>query len=218
MDVESLSKKIRATGIFPIQVAVTHHQDSDMRVTGSLEDYLAAVQALKSPVVFIGTFELAADDFIYDGEDDDDLDEESEEVDLRKIEPKLRSYSARIGETGWFQLAAPMSNGSLTFSIEEEWWTKLYELLDAAKESVQESWSAAKEELDAEEERRKSAVLKKVQSLIGDVDFQKLKTQKAMREYALEKFPDLIEWDGFELKEVIQNLAARIEAKGLGRK
>lgn len=188
---------------------------------GSLEDYLSAVQALKSPVVFICEFHLTEEDFIYEDEDEDEYDDfhvGAEEIDLRKVEPKLRSYSSKINETGWFQLASPMSNGSLTFSIKEEWWHEVYELLDETKESVKERRSAAKDEFRVNEERRKVATLKKLQNLIGDVDFQKLKTQKAMREYALDKYPELVEWDGLELKEEIQNLAARIEAKGLGRK
>ncbi|MGH7239836.1 MAG: hypothetical protein ACREHG_07185 [Candidatus Saccharimonadales bacterium] len=221
MNIELLSQSIRSAGLFPVRVELTHDQDEDMRVSGSLEDYLAAVKALQSPVIFIGTFELTERYFIYEADDNrlgEDEDDDGEEMDLRTIQPKLKSYSSRIGETGWFQLAAPMANGSLTFSIEEEWWTQFYEILDAAKESVQEDRSAAQEEVEAEEERQKDVARKKLQNFINNEDFRRLKTQKAMREYAIDKYPELAEWDNFELKEEIQNLAARIEAKGLGRK
>jgi len=180
MDVEFLLKKIRDEGVFPVQVEITYNQDSDLKVMGSLDDYISAVMALKSPIIFIGKFELNEDDFFYqDGDDEEyDFSEKSEKIDLRKIEPELCSYNAHIDEVGWFQLAAPMSNGSLTFSIEEEWWTKFFEILNEAKESVKEGRSVARQKLEAEEEKRKTAAFKKVQSLISDVDFQKLKTQK----------------------------------------
>lgn len=220
MNIESLSQTIRAAGIFPVRVEFTHPQESDLRFSGTLEEYLAAVQALKSPVVFVCTFELTEDSFIYEADEAESLeeDEEMEAVDLRSIEPKLRNFMTRIGETGWFLLATPLTNGNLTFDIKEEWWEQLYELLDAATESVEEDRSAAFERIKAEEEQRKRTMLKQLQSLINDTAFQRLKTQKAMREYAVERFPELMEWNSVDLKEEIQNLAARIEAKGLGRK
>lgn len=201
-------------------VAVMHDQGTDLLMTGSFEDYLAAVKALRSLVIFIETLELTEEDFIYAGEDDDNFgeDEDVEEIDLREVEPKLRNFLSRMGETGWVQLAAPMANGSLTYIIEEGWWTQLYDLIDAANESVHENRSAAQEQKDAEEEQQKNVTRNRLQSLINDADFQRLKTQKAMREYAVEKYPELMEWDNIEIKGEIQNLAARIEAKGLGRK
>ncbi len=74
------------------------------------------------------------------------------------------------------------------------------------------------EEIEAEEERQKDAARKKLQGFINNEEFQRLKTQKAMREYAINKYPELEELESFDLKKEIQNLAARIEAKGISRK
>jgi hypothetical protein len=46
----------------------------------------------------------------------------------------------------------------------------------------------------------------------------RLPTQRAMRAYAIEEFPDLETLDEGDLKLEIQNLKARIDAKGLRRK
>ena len=216
MNIELLTQHINSAGLFPVRVEFTHDQNADMQVLGSFDDYLAAVKSLQSPVIFIGTFELMEEHFIC--ESDDDSFEEDEEVDLCKIQPELKKYSSKIGETGWFQLAAPMRNGSLTFNIKEEWWIQFHELLSAAKESVEEERNTMQEEIEAEEERQKDAARKKLQGFINNEEFQRLKTQKAMREYAINKYPELEELESFDLKKEIQNLAARIEAKGISRK
>lgn len=216
MDTAELIETIRSSGCFPIQVVVTHSQDADLRFVGSLTDYLAAVKAVKAVAVFVCALDFSESSLIYEGAEDDLEADEYDPVDLRTIEPKLRAYTARIGEIGMHILAAPLPQGCLTYSMIEPWYTEVEDLIESAEEAADESRTNAEDNEEAEADARRAKEIASLQVLIVDSTFQALKTQKAKQEYVLDRFPDLDELSRPELNEEIRNIIARIEAKKAG--
>lgn len=214
MNVNEVLDRLRDSGMTPIVVNAAPDSDSDIRPTGTLQDYLEALKVLGVSSVLIETFQLADDDFYYD-DDEGEEDGSTDRRDLRVIDKKLRSYEHHIGEIGRVKLWAPTTHGDFVHDVLDDWWVPLFELVDAAQDSVaseiHEESERREAEGEAEEEAQRKELRAQLGKLVNDTSFQKLKTQRAMREYALEQYPDLVEWDPAVLRDEIQALAARVE-------
>ncbi|MGH8283621.1 MAG: hypothetical protein ACRESE_07215 [Gammaproteobacteria bacterium] len=73
-----------------------------------------------------------------------------------------------------------------------------------------------RDEEDAEEQEAK--LIKILRNLIGDPEFIRLPTQKAMKAYALEIHPELQDLEESVIRDEIQVLDGKIEAKGLRKR
>ncbi len=227
MDFETLKEKIRAAKLYPIHVASgpLDEDEGDTVFLGTLEEYFDAVRAVGAPVVLVSTEIFDEERFWYLPEDvppeeqgEDTEEKEIESIDLCSIVPALRDFKNRIGQIAIHKLSAALPKGSLDFFINEAWWTEFSEQSESAKEKVDDNLDAAAAKSRAAQESKQKEALNALKALIRDPDFVRLPTQKAMLAYAADKIPELEVVDDYDLRAEIQDLHARIKARGLDRK
>jgi hypothetical protein len=209
MNVSDIVNKVRAAGLSAVLVETVRDDDDDIRPIGDLDAFLTALKSLGVSVVLLEATELTEDFFYYGDVDDHD----EERIDLRDSERKLRSYESHLGEVGVVRLWAPSGHGNLAHEIKDSWWTSLCELADSATTVVESTQSEESERQSTAEEVEWKGVRAKLLALSEDPLFQKLKTQRSMLQYALERLPELDEWDPSDVKGEIQTLAAKVEVR-----
>lgn len=91
-------------------------------------------------------------------------------------------------------------------------------LRETATDQVDDDIVASEAKARADQQSRDRNALDALGGLINDANFARLPTQKAMAAYAFDQFPELQTVDEYALKAEIQNLHAKIKAKGLDRK
>ncbi len=226
MNIDELVNKIVSEGCFPIRVESVSVKDTNRNLifAGDLDEFLKAAKAMKADVIFVASTAFDEDEFTYEFDelDEDDEDEsegvEDESIYLPSVTPSLNKFNNYIGQDCAFQLSIITTSNTLDFYIRESWWDEFIEMHDEAIEKVNENREAILSTQRAEREAKQKEALKSLKTLINDSTFTNLRTQKAMLAYAIEKIPELEDIDRMTLHSEIQNLNAKIEAKGLGRK
>lgn len=216
MTIIDLLQQLRAEGLFPIRVESIPELNDDLVFIGNLSEFIEAAKAVQLSFVFVSSVTVSEDHFLWDNDEDEE--EASELIDLCRFVPELRKFKCRVGEDGRFDLSVPISRGNLTLTVVEDWMAAFVELLAQARQKLQDSSQDKRAQLEAVEEARTQHLLKNLRGLISDKEFVRLPTQRAMLAYAIEDFPELETLDESDLKLEIQNLKARIDAKGLRRK
>jgi hypothetical protein len=227
MDFEALKATIQTVGIHAVRVeqedGIFPSSKRDPRVVGSLDDYLAALTALKAPIVLVYTRPLEEDDFLYSSSGreaaDDEAAEEGEgetpEIDLCKVNPALTAFKEHVRSVGTYLLTSPLQGDSLDFLIEEPWYQRFKEGWEVAVTVIDEAQAAEASRMQLEEEDRLADVIAAMDGLAEDKKFARLPTQKAMLQYALDKIPGLSDIDVSSLRMKIQDLKARIDARSI---
>lgn len=216
-------EKLRVAKLHPVQVdgsAIDEHKRGH-RLIGDIEEYIDALRAIASPVVFIRVDIFEDFHFFHSSEDQDEVDfsdDEADLIDLRSIVPKLRSFEKYLNVIASYRLSASLTTDSLDFVINEPWWLEFLTLREAAVEQVDCEMEVAAAKAHADQQAKDRKALVALSSLINDTSFTRLPTQRAMIAYALEKIPELELVDENSLKIKVQNLHAKIKAKGLDRK
>lgn len=219
MNLEALKEKLKTKNIYPIQVEERISDINSNSFIGSIDDYIEAAHVLGASAVFIFTETLELEDFEYELEiDNGRLEIETEEVDLCKINNIIDNYKEYIGQVGVLKLLVRTPQCNLRFSIKEDWWLEFINIREETIDRVSEHQEAARAKQRAAQEAKEKKIIKSIGNLISDEDFVRLPTQRAMSEYAKEKIPDLDTIDALTLKREIQNINAKIKAKGLGNK
>jgi hypothetical protein len=221
MNLQELKEKLKTTNLHPIQLEGSP-LDRGMRgdiFIGNLDEYIEAVHVLGASAVFIFTETLEIERFQYELEiDNEESESDAEEIDLCKFNPMLEKYKEHIGQVGMFKLSIPVPEAHISFYINEDWWLEFIKLWSETTDRVDEDQEAAHAQQRAAQELEEKQILKSLGGLIRDEDFVRLPTQRSMIEYAKEKIPGLETVDAVTLKNEIQNLHAKIKAKGLGSK
>jgi hypothetical protein len=221
MELEALKEKLQAAKLHPAHVEGSPLDDDVNGHTfiGSLEDYFDAVRAIGTPIVFISTETLDEERFWHaPGNEDETSAEETEPIDLCSITPALRAHKAHIGKIAMYKLSAALTTGTLNFFINEAWWLEFIKLWGSATDQIHDKKAASEARSKADQQAKDRDALNALGALIRDPDFVRLPTQKAMIAYAAEKIPELETVDDFALRAAVQNLYAKIKAKGLGRR
>jgi len=216
MELEELKAAFKASGILLVEVEELHDSlDSKaLRVSGNLEEYIQAAQALQNRVVFVYAQTLDEEDFLYGSEDPDaESDDTDEEQDLCATEPELQPFRAQIGAVGSFHFYAPVPEKGLSYVVVRDWYRRFYGYRYSAIESLEERAAESRAGRDREESRHLRELEGQLDGLIDDRKFARLPTQKAMLAYAKMNIAGIEELDEDRLKSVISNLAARILAK-----
>jgi len=222
MTIDALLQNLRTGGFVPIMVESLRQRSSDLRFVGTLPEFLDAAKSLRSNVVFLSAPAISESHFrdreqaIAFGEHDEP--EEVEEIDLCSVLPRLSKFRSKIGMSGQIDLAVPLHENNLAFSVLEDWWCEFVECHSEARRLAREKRRVDALQIEAEEDAETEALREKLRSLISDKDFAKLPTQRAMREYALDRYPELDALEHYDIKQELQDLKARIQARGLGRK
>jgi hypothetical protein len=135
---------------------------------------------------------------------------------LCTIDPELRKFRTRIGQIGAFRLCASPPSHQLNFFVRETWYEEFLDCMNGAAQIVDERHNAAAD-VDAQEETKAKKFLESIHELINDSAFVRLPTQKAMLAYAIEHVTGLGDLDRQIVKEAIQDVRARMDAKGFLR-
>ena len=221
MILEDLVSELQSVRLYPIQVESCPDGDDFLSFVGTLGQYLSAAKAIGSTVTFISTMPLTSEHFLLESEEQGNegvRERDEKSIDLRIVSPSLSQFDKKIGVVGYFQLWSPMPPNGLAYAVIEDWWQDFIELRKKAIEIVKNRNEAAQAALDAADEEQEQLALKKLHALINDKDFVRLPTQRAMRQYAVEKVPELETLDESDLKRALQDVNAKILAKGIGRK
>lgn len=237
MTTEQLISSFTTAELFPICVEEFSTKEGTDWLTfvGSLDDFVKAVKAMESSVVFLATHQLKEEDFKheiaagllddYENDEDTDDDEEVREIDLSSVMPELEKYKAYIGKDGIFKASIWAKSGPpLCFFIKEDWLLEFLELHEQAIEKIeadQESANAKQMERHRaemeEREKEEREMLAKLKDLVSDPEFTRLQTLRAMQTYALDKFPELVRLNPEKVKTEITTLSDLIKIKGLNR-
>jgi len=221
MNLPELTDKIRLASLHPIAVggSALEKDKRGLSFSGSLDEYFDAVRALNVSAIFISTQILEERWFWHTPESDgEDLGEEDDEIDFCSIKPELSQFKSHIGDIAVYKLSAMTDQCNLNFYISEDWWLKFKTLMSEAVNDFEERQAEVQAESKANQEKKDRDLFNAVDKLIDDENFVRLPTQRAMLMYALERIPGLETVDQFALKAELQNLHAKIKAKGLGRK
>ena len=228
MTTSELFQKIKSVGFFPIQAEwnTDHSESSELRIIGSLEDFLEAVRALGITVVFLSVWKLEEEDFLYTSENEDELDNSNEEetpsdglagnnesFDLTVALPSLADFKKHIGQEHSFNLMAKSQSASISFRLNESWWDSFAEQQDKAIQKVDENREAILEKMAKQELQKEDNLLKQVRSLLSDPEFCCITTQRGMKAYAVEQFPELEKIDEAALRKEIQKLSDKVMAR-----
>lgn len=230
MITSELMQRIKSAGLFPIPVERGNDRDetSDLMFSGTLEDFFEAAKALGATVIFLLVSKLDEVDFHYGSDYDDengtnDSDEEevsleepagnSESFDLTVALPSLREFKKYIGQGCQCQLTAKSPLAELGFYLPESWWTSFLELQSKAIEKVDQDREAIREKMEVQRLKKEDGLLANIRSLLEDSDFCRIPTQRGMRAYAHEKFPELKDVDDSRLTQEIQKLSDKAKAR-----
>ncbi len=224
MDIDQLRKMLEQANVLLVQVegSTSVNKTLDFTASGALEEYIGALKVLHAPIVYVFTESLEEEDFIYQGlesesVDDEDEGAESSALDLCSVDSELEKFRSRIGQIGEFRLCAPIPSHQLNFFIQETWYEDFLTRLDDATQRVDEEHNALRSDADAQEELKVKTLVASLHKLIDDSAFVRLRTQKAMLAYAHEHINGIEEFDQSIVKEEIQNIRAKLMARGLAR-
>jgi hypothetical protein len=227
MNTAEIIQRIRAVGFYPIQVQVDADQDewSGLQFVGSLDEFFDAAKAMGAPIVFLCVYKLEEEDFHYEpdsSEDDVPVDEAADFDEIPAVEesfdlivalPSLSDFKKHIGEERGFFLAAKSQLGILSLYVTESWWDSFDEQRDRAIQKLNEDREAIREKMEEQRSQRDENLLKQLRNLLHDPEFSRIPTQRGMKAYALEKFPDLDEVDDFRFTQEIQKLSDKVKSK-----
>jgi hypothetical protein len=215
MNLEALKEIFRKANIVPVQTdgSAFENEAAGETVVGALDDYIEALKALRTPIVFICVDVLENDDFLYFSEEGEDQEvDDSTVVDLCRGNSELGKFKKYIGSVGLFKLSVSLQSTSLNYFIREEWYTDYERCWAAATDKLDEDRAVAEESSEVEKQARLENLLTALRGLINDRKFIGLPTQKAMLAYALHKIPDLDDLERSAVKVEIQDMHARIVA------
>ncbi|MBI4336769.1 MAG: hypothetical protein HY683_02925 [Chloroflexi bacterium] len=146
------------------------------------------------------------------------IDSVEREVDLAAMNPSLAKFKRRIGSEYAFRLTAVSEPSNLDLRIQEEWWHDFKAEKDKAIHKVREARLAELEKTAEIESTKARQLLRLVEELINDPKFVVIPTQRSMKRYALEKYPELASVADQMLTREIQLVSDRIKAKGLNKR
>lgn len=222
MTAAELKELIVKNGLHPVPVLNAGGDSEDMpRFEGTLDEFWAAAKALSSKVVFLQVHQMDEDDLKRPVSNEDSYrpgeEDEGDIIDLEEVAPSMSKFRKHLGKDCAFILTAKGGFADIDYLLTEPWWDEFQQEASRAVDTWTERREAEKAEESAENEKKNDELLKQLRALIGDKEFCRLRTQRAMLAYALEKLPELEELEEFVLKPEIQTLHARIEARGLNK-
>jgi hypothetical protein len=203
MDAAELKTLVTGNG-FPAIPVLIPNDDSPCppRFEGTLDEFWTAAKALGTKVVFLVVMQMDESDFerevssndvprIDEDEEDDSYDGENYSVDLEKVLPSISTFRKHVGKDCAFRLIAKGGVAEMEFLLTETWWDEFQEEAEKAIELWMDRRNERVEEVEANSEKKTKELIVSLKTLISDAEFCSLTTQRAMRAYALEKFPEL---------------------------
>lgn len=226
MELAELKLKLKELGPYPAHISGSPLDDDRDGYTfiGTFEEYLEAVRAVGPKILLIATESLDEENWLKytpdeaGSDDNEPEDSDIEPIDLCSINPALHNFKSHLGQIGVYKISAEIESGTLDYYLYEDWWTQFTELWKDAISQVDEDLAAAREKSEKAQEEKNREAIASLNVLIHDPDFVRLPTQKAMIAYAMDRIGDLAFVGEMILKNEIQNIHAKIKAKGLDRR
>ncbi|HEY1772728.1 MAG TPA: hypothetical protein VGH91_06005 [Gammaproteobacteria bacterium] len=223
MNTKELSEIIRNKGFHSIRIEGEADKDNfrEENFVSDLDEFFAAAKVLEAKVIFLISSSLHKEHFLYESEFDEQFhssDAEDEEIDLAVVRPSLLSYKKYIDKECSFVLLAKGGIADVGCYLEEDWWDAFCEECETAMEKIEEDRESAIEKMEEQRENKSKEFAKLIKGLISDSEFLRLPTQRGMKAYALEKYPELEEMDEDMFVKEIRAISDKIAAKGLRRK
>ncbi|MHB8535814.1 MAG: hypothetical protein ACYDBW_10260 [Sulfuricaulis sp.] len=234
MTLTELKKLIESHGLYPIQVdgEATDDEHDEFLFSGTIEEYFKATKVLNATAVFTFVSTLEEGDFLHEvklyenGKESEESYEEDQpeqfetemEVDLTVALPSLSQFKQHLGKECAFRLLAIGERATLSFYLEEDWWHQFLEECYKAIDKVEEDREAIRRKIAKQQADNEKELMKLVKNLINDNEFVRIPTQRGMKVYALEKYPQLNEMNDVSLSQEIQLLSDKVKAKGLNKK
>ncbi|MDB5478353.1 MAG: hypothetical protein JWM96_848 [Alphaproteobacteria bacterium] len=211
MKINELKTQLVNAKLYPIFVHMEFDEDSSNQIVfdGDFNGYIAALKVLDVKAVFIAANTLEEENFIIDS-NSDSVEEDSNELDLCNIQPKLKKFKDKIGQAGIFKLFSSLSNEGLIFFIKSEWWAEYVECFIDAVETYENQNDDISKKLQEDKEKKNKTLVSALHNLLEDKYFRSLTTQRAMNAYAHEKISNLNLYDPKALKLEIQKLYDKI--------
>ncbi|HKV96394.1 MAG TPA: hypothetical protein VJR90_02755 [Gammaproteobacteria bacterium] len=216
---------VRDKGFLPLRVegSARRHESEGLLTLGSVDEYLEAIKVLGVKVVFVFAETFGESDFSSeDITDAEYLDRkyltDDEDVDLAAFVPAIKDFRKYIGSACLYRLSADTGSSTLEYCIEPDWWESFVSAKEMAVGSAKEKIEMAMARDEEEMEKKGEKLLKLIRNLINDSEFVLLPTQKSMKAYALEKHPELLALDDRTIREEVQVLDRKIEARGLRKR
>lgn len=215
LDVTAIAKRQADAGIHAIPVAESVPESGDERVEfeGTFDDYVVVLTALGVNHVLVYHIDLSDEDFQY-GDSDEDGDGEDDgrpAVNLEEINSKLKRFRARVGQAELVHISAWLGYQHLYVELTSPWSAEYAFERAAAVRLVEQKIEAERSRESDEEDETVEKLLERLRVLDADPKMVKLKTQKAMLQYALQCNPELRDIDMSFLKTEIQDMRARID-------
>lgn len=216
LSVASIAKRLVSAGIHAIPVAESVPESGDKRIEfeGTFDDYLAVLTAVGINHALVYHFELADEDFQYsdsDGDGDDEDDDGKPAVNLAEVNPKLKHFRGFVGQTELAHVSAWLGYQHIYVELTPPWRAEYVAERSAAVRVVEQKIEEDRSRESSEEDEAVEKLLERLRVLDADQKMAKLKTQKAMLQYALQCIPELRALDLGCLKAEIQDMRARID-------
>lgn len=222
---ENIFEYVRNKGFLPLRVegGARRNESEGRLASGSIDEYLEAINVLGVKVVFIFTETFAESDFDADDISDTELLEdkyltEDGNIDLVKLFPGIKDFKIFVGTECLYRLSVDIGGSTLEYCIEPDWWKSFVSAKEAAIASAKERIEKAMIRDEEEMEKQADKLIELLRNLIHDSEFVMLPTQKAMKAYALEQHPELQDLEDRTIKDEIQVLDGKIEARGLRKR
>lgn len=98
----------------------------------------------------------------------------------------------------------------LTFTVEQDWLSEFRELRSEAIDLAEQGHQSEMAKRDTALGAKKKVAVDRLKSLITDQNFVRLSTQTAMRAFAIDQIPELVDLTNDELRSEISLLKADI--------
>jgi hypothetical protein len=97
--------------------------------------------------------------------------------------------------------------------LSESWSDSFDEHREKAIQKVDEDREAIQKKMEDQRSKKEDGLLAKTRSLLDDSEFCRIPTQRGMKAYALERFPELENVDDSRLIREIQKLCDKVKAR-----
>lgn len=216
---DEVVEQLRAAGVFSIVAKEAPGSNDRHRFAGTFTQYIEALKAVRASFAYVYAQVFDAEDLTHESSssesDAEDVTEESERVNLSIRHPELNQYRKYFGQHGMYWLSVPLGQDHLHLIIEESWFETFHEVKSQAVEALETEAQGRREEREAQEDAKVEALLRKLRALEGDSKFAKLKTLRAMQQYAVQQLPELEELDPAEVKREIQTLKDTLDIRAV---
>lgn len=214
MELSKLKEKLDFSGILTLKISGWEQKNFPLiHSDGSFESFIALVKALEIKVIYFQEGTFSEDLFQVDSEF---LNGGSYDTEINlKENPEFKKYIKYIGAIPYYHFLVPVNNHFVDHLLMEEWFKEFCESVEAVKASAKLSFFENIEKQNENEEKLIEELNAFIKSKLNDTAFTSCKTKKVMLEYAIEKYPELSNYEEGLVQEAISNNYSKIKARNL---